>query len=296
MKNKVFLSYIADIVREEFEKKAPLVYEYRPTKGDMTTLEGECMKSSAFDQLGARLYMWDNYVKGKARIEARRCEYGIMIVMLLPGQFATDVPWELWARLFRMFGGGVASHGFRVFLCAHPSQRLFPENEYRIQPANINGGYTYPCQKDTIVIYRAEDATRVLIHELFHASCSDRHEKGIDWVEAETEAWAELIYCAVMAEGRMNRFREMIQKQSVWMDGQNTKIRRHHIRPYSMEFPWRYTIGKQIIWEKWGIFDVSNERYAPALQRNMSRSLRLTVPPNIATKRLFGVRGNSTMV
>ena len=37
-------------------------------------------------------------------------------------------------------------------------------------------------------IYKAEDATRVLIHELMHSSCADNHENGIDIVEAETEA------------------------------------------------------------------------------------------------------------
>ncbi|NDC89366.1 MAG: hypothetical protein EB075_11300, partial [Bacteroidetes bacterium] len=38
-----------------------------------------------------------------------------------------------------------------------------------IRARDVNGGYTYPCQKNgTIVVYRTEDAMKVFIHETVH--------------------------------------------------------------------------------------------------------------------------------
>ena len=155
-----------------------------------------------------------------------------------------------------------------------------------IGPPHINGGYTYPCNVQTIVLYRAEDATRVLIHELQHASCLDHHEHGVDLVEAETEAWAELLYAGFLSHGNKAIFHERVRAQAEWMQVQNKEVRRRI--GHTMRFPWRYTVGKEDVWRRWGL--VSNTHSLQAT------SLRLGAPPSLSQKRAFGVPLDSTIL
>jgi hypothetical protein len=155
----------------------------------------------------------------------------------------------------------------KIFLLAHSAKRLFPQGP--ITPQNINGGYTYPCNKETIMIYRAEDATRVLIHELMHAYCLDHMDLGIDQVEAETEAWAELIYIAILSKGDPQKFKRYHQQQSDWMQRQNQRVKTY-IKD-TRAFPWRYTVGKEEVWRRWGIL-------LPLEGTQRIDSLRLTYP------------------
>ena len=168
-----------------------------------------------------------------------------------------------------------------------PHIREFPRNG-PIGPTNINGGYTYPCNHETVVVYRAEDATRVLIHELQHSACLDHEELGIDRVEAETEAWAELFYCAFLSHGDTGLFHWMISSQSAWILAQNARVRTYINK--TQAFPWRYTIGKELVWRRWGILvesDVDGYRI---------NSLRLTAPPKADIKRFFGVSSTSIIL
>ena len=164
-----------------------------------------------------------------------------------------------------------------------------------IGPPQINGGYTYPCNVQTIVLYRAEDATRVLIHELQHASCLDHHEEGVDLVEAETEAWAELLYAGFLSHGNRTLFHERVEQQAEWMQVQNEEVRRRIGQ--TMRFPWRYTVGKENVWRRWGL--VRNKQM-PSQQHDKQmpsqQSLRLGVPPSLSQKRFFGVPLDSTIL
>ena len=56
-----------------------------------------------------------------------------------------------------------------------------------------------------------------------------------------------------------------------------------------MEFPWRYTIGKEDVWRRWNIL----QDYKSNLVVN---SLRLTYPPNNTLKKRFHVSNDSTML
>jgi hypothetical protein len=181
---------------------------------------------------------------------------------------------------------------FKIFFLANRSLRQFPSEDEPITPENINGGYTYRCDPETIVIYRAEDATRVLIHELQHSCCLDNPENGVDIIEAETEAWAELFYVAIISQGKKYIFKDLIQRQSEWMIKQNRKVRQHMMGPNTMEFPWRYTIGKEEVWERWGI--LRRDEMKPVI--NVGKSLRLTYPPNNVLKNRFKVIKESTIL
>jgi hypothetical protein len=195
-----------------------------------------------------------------------------------------ELPWDLWGRILRMFSEPPRKP-FKIFFLANKNLREFPPVGEPIKPENINGGYTYRCNPETVVIYRAEDATRVLIHELQHSCCLDKPENGVDIVEAETEAWAELIYVAILSQGKKYIFNDLLKRQSEWIRKQNAKVRKHMTNPNSQEFPWRYTIGKEDVWQRWGI--LSKDDLTPPIK--VENSLRLTYPPNNILKQRFKV-------
>jgi hypothetical protein len=72
---------------------------------------------------------------------------------------------------------------------------------------------------------------------------------------------------------------------------QNRKVKKHMRQPYSTEFPWRYTVGKEAMWTNWGILKKS---VTPG--DNVGNSLRLTYPPNNTLKERFKVIRESTIL
>jgi hypothetical protein len=62
--------------------------------------------------------------------------------------------------------------------------------------------------------------------------------------------------------------------------------------PTSTEFPWRYTIGKEDVWKRWGILNMRD--YIPKIGR--INTLRLTYPTNNMLKDRFKVLKSSTML
>jgi hypothetical protein len=154
-----------------------------------------------------------------------------------------------------------------------------------VRPRHINGGYTYSCDPTCVFVYRAEDATRVLIHELLHAACTDRKGVGLEQKEAETEAWAELLWCGFLTDGDLKPFKSLVRLQSAWMRGQVAGlVRGAHfaVDGGDTPFPWRYTVGKMVMWRQWGVLDED-------VRPTRTRSLRLTVPPQAAFQRKFDV-------
>lgn len=250
------VDYIADLVRNEFAKSQPTYTRVQITPNEVAKLAEECGKGSKFDPHGFRNQIWSS-VKEPYCLESA---HGKIIALIPPG--IDTPPYELWFRILRTFFQGIP---YTIFYLAHPSRRSLPLYP-PIGPENINGGYTYRCNPHCVVIYREEDATRVLIHELLHAGCSDRYlpfadshlsaTEILDKNESETEAWAELIGCIFSVKGRSRAaVHAAISKQSAWMRGQNAAVRQFMANPLSKEFPWRYTIGKEEVWRRWGILN-----------------------------------------
>lgn len=258
---------------------------------DLKFLEEECNKDSEFDPLNKRKRMFNEMVNGTMYTLVSKCNYGQLFAVFDSMDQIAELPWELWGRIFRLFSEPHRKP-FKVFFLASKSLREFPPPNEPISPENINGGYTYRCDPETIVIYRAEDATRVLIHELQHSCCLDRPENGVDIIEAETEAWAELIYIGVLSQGKKYMFNDLLKRQSEWIIKQNKKVRKHMKDPKSREFPWRYTIGKEEVWERWGI--LKKDILQPPIK--VGNSLRLTFPPNDILKTRFKVVISSTIL
>jgi hypothetical protein len=287
----VLLDIVFDKVKAEYSKEAPKWTVAPLVLEDIHFLVDESHNFSEFDPRDKRKEMVNKMIKRDVPVVVMKCKYGQVFMVLENKSQFQDIPMELWARIMRMYFKD-GDKPFKVFFLANTNIRKFPKKlSEHIGPTNINGGYTYRCNRETILIYRAEDATRVLIHELQHSCCCDDPENGVDIVEAETEAWAELIWVALLSEGKRNLFDEYVKRQSEWMIKQNEKVRQHMKHPDSMEFPWRYTIGKEEVWKRWGILQCSK----PQFFKNVN-SLRLTFPPSYETKKKMNVESSSTIL
>ena len=274
----MLINVILDRVRQEF-LEPDIIWENGVLhKSDLKFLKEECNTNAPFDPLNTREKRYDKMIQNKANIIIKKCKYGQILAILDKDQ-VEQMPWDLWGRILRMYYEGKP---FKVFFLADKNLRIFPKR--KITPEHINGGYTYRCNTETILIFRAEDATRVLIHELQHSCCLDNHENGVDLVEAETEAWAELLYIAILSEGKNI---DMLQKQSEWIIKQNEKVKKYI--SYPMEFPWRYTVGKEDVWRRWNILQDSKSNM-------VVNSLRLTYPPDNALKKRFHVSMDSIIL
>jgi hypothetical protein len=256
-------------------------------------IQKEVQSDSEFDALRLRYHTLHH---PERQMLYATCPFGSVFVIYSDKTFdpIKDIPWDLWGRILRLFYRKQPSH---IYFLANPSLRRFPSSSSSsssIKPEHINGGYTYPCRQDTIVIYRAEDATRVLIHELQHALCLDHQERGVDRVEAETEAWAELFYTALLARGDPTEWKRLWSRQWKWILEQNRQVARHMRSPFSQEFPWRYTLGKEQALRGWFL---PSSLSSPSRTQGLSpTSLRLTAPPTRKQKQEQGVRASSTVL
>ena len=289
-----FIDIILEKIRKEYSMSPPLwkrVHGWNAVPPNYRQwIQKECYQDSDFDTLRLRRQLIEKVKDPQTNVTYATCPYGKMIVIYEDEQSDEDLPWELWGRILRIY---YKSQPFTVYFLASTSRRVFPNStKESILPQNINGGYTYPCRTNSIVVYRAEDATRVLIHELQHACCLDKHENGIDRVEAETEAWAELLYCALLSKGSPSLWRSQWSRQWKWLTQQNQRVQQHMKMPLSMEFPWRYTIGKEQVFREW-FYSIPKDTSQP---KDTSGSLRLTVPPTLMQKREQMVRTTSIIL
>jgi len=291
----LLIDTLLELIRNEY-KKEELEWKIssqmtESNKRDWEYLWNECKKDSEFDPMNIRMNMLNEMLKGKLELNVARCEYGQVIVIYENGINKKDIPWGLWGRILRLYSNKNNNKKFKIYLLANSNKRVFPNRNKKITPQNINGGYTYSCNLETIIIYRAEDATRVLLHELQHSCCLDDKNKNVDDIEAETEAWAELIYIGLLSKGNIREFNLLLKNQIDWIINQNHKIKEYMVNPNSNEFPWRYTIGKEEVWRKWGLIrDINSDK------KEEINSLRLTKPPTDKFKIEMKIRKTSIIL
>ena len=287
-----FITILLQKIQQEYTRPFPeWKYRYGIPPAKWKWIQKECTTPSDFDTLRLRQQLLEKTKEkhGTNTLYAS-CDYGSVCLFMDDGISKDDVPWELWGRIFRLF---YQTKPFTVYLLAHTSPRQFPSHiSHAIRPENINGGYTYPCRFDTIVIYRAEDATRVLIHELQHAMCLDNHNDDVDHIEANTEAWAEIIYTALLSKGKKTEWERLWNRQLAWIKEQNTTINRHMRSP--TDFPWRYTLGKEQILREWSLWKSNSIHFSG---NNLpTSSLRLTAPPTLKQKEDQGIPPTSIIL
>ena len=283
--NHPLLTAIANLIHT-----APKPIKWSPTTMTVAMekiLADECLKEDPFDQIQSKRKNYERMKAGQTPLILKQPNATLVALLHHPSQ-VDEIPFALWSQILQMFKRP-DRQPYTIFFCADPALRRMPKPGEVAQPFHINGGYTYPCDPTCVFLFRAEDATRVLIHELMHSACCDNTALHLEQREADTEAWAELLWTAFMSGGNLKTFKSLVQKQDVWSRSQNAQLlRNNNFAPGPMGFPWRYTIGKTDMWVKWGI---SHEQPTHPIA-----SLRLTMPPTKAMKRMFGVSQTSTIL
>lgn len=232
----------------------------KPTSDDISWIRAECEEVSPFDPAGLRRSMLN-------QLPALACwedAAGNRVLAL------GDKPDDAWSLTLQAFGQN--RQPFRICWLAHPALRTLPASGETVGPGHINGGYTVPCDTRRIMIYRKEEALRVLIHELLHATCTDDPRDSVPIMEAKTEAWAEVILCCILAKGELEKALRLWKIQSSWVLAQTKRLIEEHGVVGPEVYAWRYTVGKKEYLDKWGLLTPMKTKISVPL------STRLTSP------------------
>jgi hypothetical protein len=227
-------------------KSFPLVDD-QPTKDDIDHILNQ--RSDEFDRLNLKDSMVRDLRTGKAILVTRSGRYAKVLAIVYP---ETLIPWQMFSDIFSAFGPPKTGKEWRIVWFANPTKREGPAKG-ELGPEHVNGGYTYPCNNDTIVVYREEEVCRVLVHELLHASCTDDPTADIVEQEAATETWAELFLIAIRAKGSLRRAASLWAEQAQWIADQEDLLRRRHNVNDRNSYAWRYTVARRHVLEDMGI-------------------------------------------
>jgi hypothetical protein len=250
---------------------------WRPAKltpADLQVIDKEST-GTAFDTLNLRQELNTQVAVGRARIYAHECDFARIITL-------TDLPYDPtplreWGFLIRAFGRSTSKTAAktRVLWFASRRNRFFPEKGKPLGPEHVNGGYCMACEPNTVVIYRFEDATRVLVHELLHGFCTDAPvgpTNPVEVMETATEAWAEIVLAAGREVGvaAPHPIPAALAAQLQWVALQNLRLRSDHGVLGPHDYAWRYTVGKEAALIRMG--------FLPYIRKYKNVSMRLTPP------------------
>jgi hypothetical protein len=233
------------------------------TAEELSKAEREATQSQ-FDTKGLKSGVWNAWKRGEYKCICKASSLARVIVFAPAG---VEPNWVAWGRIFQWFG---PSKGlWNVTWFAADSKRCFP-TAGELGPEHVNGGYTTGCSNEGIYIYRREEVTRVLIHEMMHAACLDENWDIPDR-EAMVETWAELILIALKAKGDPKTARGLWAKQAAWIANSNARSERHGVNDET-DYAWRYLVGRREMYERLGI------EIPPASSDHPSKSTRFTDP------------------
>ena len=243
-----------------------------PRFSDTKLLQKHGNMASAIDEGNFRAEMLNAWKTEGSGVELRIKELPgrTRLVFLGTDEQWSQIPWGFWARVFQAIEHPIGN----VLLYADPRPRVDPAGSNELKAKDINGGYSYICRQEVVVIYRFEEATRVLLHELLHTACFDS-EKGVEDLEAHTEAWTEVFLCALLSKGRRLQFNRLWALQVAWMQEQAESLRGEMNVNGPKDYAWRYMLGKMKVLEDLGFllgFTISSNNI------NKTNSLRFTTP------------------
>jgi hypothetical protein len=221
-----------------------------PDKTTMDYIYKVAEQDDVFDKAKLKQECGKAIRNGEATVLRCVSEFGELILISL-NKDPTKPLWNVWWRSIRLLL--TPRKQVRILLFGHPSKRIIPHATKPITEVHVNGGSTMPCDPQAIAIYRKEEMTRVLIHELFHASCSDPYHKTTPFLEADTEAWAELVLCAMAAKGQLNAWVHHMKQQLQWAVRQAATIQTYHKVQSPDDYAWRYLVGRLDVWAQLGI-------------------------------------------
>jgi hypothetical protein len=234
--------------------------------------QNEANRDSIFDPLKLRIRLWNEVEQGQATLQCKSCVLAKVLWIQPQGQEShIEPPWEEWSRVFQWVGPAPNGVKWTVYWFPAHIKRSLPPRGKEVGPANLNGGYCFPCNPLSIVVYRFEEATRVLLHEVLHAACTDPPQAPLPWKEAVTETWAELFLVALCSKGDTRKAAELWNLQSQWIANQNAKLQNQHSVRTMKDYAWRYTLGREHVLHRLGM-------ELPLAKHEPGDSSRLTHP------------------
>ena len=225
---------------------------------DKENIKREGSQESPFDPLKLKQQMYNDYENGVAKTIVKET-MGARVV-IISSNLSHQYPFETWGKIFQWMGRAESAHNqkskangvWQIYIFASDSKRVLPESG-PLNSGHVNGGYTMPCSSDCVVIYRHEESTRVLIHELLHASCTDDNNKPVQFREAATEAWAELFLIALLSKGDKKKASQLWNIQSQYMKDLNYTVRKFHSVNTIDDYASRYTIFREGVFHHFGV-------------------------------------------
>ena len=260
------LEEIVKTVKEQYKTPEPTWQAADPTDQDYAALRKEALSTDPFDKVQFRKKLWALFEKGGAELLCKVCEYG-RVVILRPKGEKLGISWPFWGRILQGFN--VPS--VRILWFVVPVPRLLPDLHEDVGPEHVNGGYTFPCNLDAVVIYRKEEATRVLIHEMLHATCTDDRSLPLEITEAKTETFAELFLVAYASKGSLALASKLWLLQAQWIQDLNTKLVKDHGVASLKDYSARYTVAREAELRRLGI-------ELPKVSHRVMTSSRFTSP------------------
>jgi len=253
----------------------PVWVRDQPSQEDIDHIIKEGTDPSPFDPLRLKKAMLDDLRNGKAQLICRRSSLAKVLLVIHPSN-ANKFPWRLWGKIFQAFGKPIKDAPFwRVVVFANPTPRVFPQLGVEPGPENVNGGYAYPGNPKSVVIYRLEECSRVLVHELLHAAGTDSMENSIEERESLTETWAEIFLIAVQSEGHPRKAAALWKTQRQWVADQEHILEKEHGVNNSTNYASRYTTERRKVFEGLGL---SLPVPSPAPRKALNNSLQFTHP------------------
>ena len=237
-------------IKKQYQQSPEITWHIaQPTEEDLQILKREALHENQFDKVNFKKQMWDAFQAGDAELLCKVCRYGKVLVIRLRNT-NLRISWSLWGRLLQGFDVPTMT---RICWYAHPQLRELPAPGIDVGAEHVNGGYTVPCRTDAIVIYRLEEATRVLIHELLHAMCTDAPGLPIELMEAKTETYAELFLVGYCSRGSLRLAEKLWEKQRNWIHQVNTTLSVDHGVNTLEDYSARYTVARRAELQRLGI-------------------------------------------
>ena len=245
---------ILEHVKRKLERSPKVIWiEDKVTEEDIGAVE-KAGKDTSFDPLGLRRNLYEKAKAGKACLSSKRLvnQKGILLArVVVCSDHEPVVDWNLWASIFQVFGQCKRGFWKVVFFPAIEKRRLPPPGK-PLGPEHVNGGYAFPGDPSSIVLYREEEAERVLVHELLHACGSDSLFDNIPEMERQTESWAEVFLCAILAKGSVKKGRALWKLQSSWILSQEHVLKEVYNIRGPADYAWRYLGGRRKFLETFG--------------------------------------------
>jgi len=237
-------------IKEEYHRPPHKWTLQEPEKATMDYVYKLAEEDDVFDTAKLKQVCGKALRNGEATVYRCCSDLGELILVSLTKD-PTKPLWNLWWRCVRLLIPPTKQ--VRIVFFGHPSKRIIPHATKPITEVHVNGGATMPCDPRAIVIYRKEEMSRVLLHELLHASCSDPYHKDTPHIEADTEAWAELILCAMAAKGELRTWIRLTTQQMKWATRQAATIQTYHKVRSPKDYAWRYLVGRLDVWNRLGL-------------------------------------------